>query len=126
MKESAETYKQYDDTEVSNNIKRIRKRLRMTKAEVARRIGTTRSNLTRWESGTLPSVNYIVQLASLFSVSIEQLVLGNKPGDYKVLYVDFNSDGSCNLEEKYSNVSEIKLKVAEHNVSIIFGKQTPQ
>ena len=47
----------------------------MTQAELARRLGVTRSGVNAWEMGvTVPSTQYIVELALLFGVSTDYLL----------------------------------------------------
>ena len=47
----------------------------MTQAELARKLGVTRSGVNAWEMGiTTPSTQYIVELALLFKVSTDYLL----------------------------------------------------
>ena len=61
---------------LSENLRKFRESRNFNRAEVAKRIDTTRSNITRWEKGTLPSVQYLVRLAELYSVSVDDLIFG--------------------------------------------------
>ena len=55
---------------LAEKIKSIREQLGMTQAEVARKLGLTRSSINGWEMGlSVPSTQYIVELAKLFNVS---------------------------------------------------------
>jgi len=67
-----------EESVISDNLRKIREERRLTKAQVAKKIDTTRSNITRWEKNTLPNVKYLVRLAKLYSVSIDRLVYGDK------------------------------------------------
>ncbi len=47
----------------------------MTQAELARRLGVTRSGVNAWEMGiSVPSTQYVVELALLFEVSADYLL----------------------------------------------------
>lgn len=63
---------------IANNLREIRESRGLKKAEVAKKIGTTRSNITRWEIGTLPRIESLIQLAKLYHVSLDYLVLGSE------------------------------------------------
>ena len=67
---------------LAEKIKSIREQLGMTQAEVARKLGLTRSSINGWEMGlSVPSTQYIVELAKLFNVSTDYLLgfNGQKP-----------------------------------------------
>lgn len=60
---------------VSERIKRLREQKRMTQADLAKRLGITRSSVNAWEMGiSVPSTQYVVELAELFSVSTDYLL----------------------------------------------------
>lgn len=60
---------------IADKIKVLREQRGMTQAELARRLGVTRSGVNAWEMGiTVPSTQYIVELALLFSVSTDYLL----------------------------------------------------
>ncbi|MBE6913813.1 MAG: helix-turn-helix transcriptional regulator [Ruminococcaceae bacterium] len=60
---------------VSERIKRLREQKKMTQAELAKRLGITRSSVNAWELGiSVPSTQYIVELALLFSTSTDYLL----------------------------------------------------
>lgn len=47
----------------------------MTQAELSRKLGITRSGVNAWEMGiTIPSTQYIVEIALLFGVSTDYLL----------------------------------------------------
>ena len=71
---------------LANKIKTIREQLGITQAELARKLGLTRSSINGWEMGlSVPSTQYIVELAKLFRVSTDYL-LGMEHG--AVLNID--------------------------------------
>lgn len=60
---------------IANRIKKLREAAGMTQAELAKRLGITRSGVNAWEMGiTTPSTQYIVELAELFKVSADYLL----------------------------------------------------
>ena len=65
---------------VADRIKALREQKKMTQAELAKRLGITRSGVNAWEMGiSVPSTQYIVELANIFGVSADYL-LGRKEG----------------------------------------------
>lgn len=72
---------------IADRIKLLREQRGFTQAELAKRIGITRSGVNAWEMGiSVPSTQYIVELANLFKVSTDYL-LGMKST------ISINADG---------------------------------
>lgn len=60
---------------IADKIKILREKQGMTQAELAKKLGITRSGVNAWEMGiTVPSTQYIVQLSMLFAVSTDYLL----------------------------------------------------
>ena len=60
---------------IADQIKLLREQSGMTQAELARRLGVTRSGVNAWEMGiTVPSTQSIVELSALFGVSTDVLL----------------------------------------------------
>ena len=60
---------------VAARIKLLRDQRGMTQTELAKRLGITRSRVNAWEMGiSVPSTQYIVELARLFKVSTDYLL----------------------------------------------------
>ena len=57
----------------------LRKRLNLSQAELARRIGTSQQQVQRWEGGTTPNFDTIRNIATTLSVPIDQLLEPNPP-----------------------------------------------
>lgn len=56
------------------NIKKARLKANMTQQEVADKINTSRSNITKYEKGMLePNIDTIGQLAELYNISTDWL-----------------------------------------------------
>lgn len=63
------------DAVIAERIKALRDGCGMTQAELARRLGVTRSGVNAWEMGiSVPSTQYVVELAMLFEVSTDYLL----------------------------------------------------
>lgn len=64
---------------VADRIRYLREQNGFTQAELAKRLGITRSSVNAWEMGiSVPSTQYVVELAGIFKVSTDYL-LGVKP-----------------------------------------------
>ena len=60
---------------VSDRIKALRERRSLTQSELAKQLGITRSSVNAWEQGiSVPSTQYIVELATIFKVSTDYLL----------------------------------------------------
>lgn len=60
---------------IADKIKTLRISHDMTQAEVARKLGITRSGVNAWEMGvSVPSTMYIIELAGLFKVSTDYIL----------------------------------------------------
>lgn len=60
---------------IADQIKLLREQAGMTQAELARKLGVTRSGVNAWEMGvTVPSTQYVVELSLLFGVSTDVLL----------------------------------------------------
>ncbi len=60
---------------ISDKIKMLREGMRLTQTELAKRLGVTRSGVNAWEMGiSVPSTQYLVELALLFKVSTDFLL----------------------------------------------------
>ena len=60
---------------IADKIKILREKQGLTQAELAKKLGVTRSGVHAWEMGiTVPSTQYIVELSLLFSVSTDYLL----------------------------------------------------
>lgn len=64
---------------LGDNLKRYRKAAGLTQAEVAAELNVERSNISRYEANSYsPSIDMLKKLATLFGISLEQL-LDNEP-----------------------------------------------
>ena len=60
---------------IYDRIKLLREKRGLTQAELAKQLGITRSGVNAWEMGiSVPSTQYIVELAQFFAVSADYLL----------------------------------------------------
>ena len=60
---------------VAERIKELREQAKMTQTELSRQLGITRSAVNAWEMGiSVPSTQYLTELAELFRVSTDYLL----------------------------------------------------
>ncbi|HEY5511302.1 MAG TPA: LexA family transcriptional regulator [Prolixibacteraceae bacterium] len=60
---------------LSENVKFLRKRKRLTQNDLAETLGTKRSSINNYENGTaIPPMNVLIGLSDLFNLSIDTLV----------------------------------------------------
>jgi transcriptional regulator with XRE-family HTH domain len=60
---------------IPQTIKTLRKNHELSQAQLARRLGVTRSSVNAWEMGaSVPSIQTIVQLSDFFKVSSDFLL----------------------------------------------------
>ena len=60
---------------IANKIKMLRERHNLTQSDLAKKLGLTRSGVNAWEMRiSVPSTQYIVELAALFGVSTDYLL----------------------------------------------------
>lgn len=67
---------------LAENIKKYRKELNMTQDELAEKLGITLGTISKWERGNSePDVDYIMDLAEIFQVSVDVLLGFNMRGN---------------------------------------------
>lgn len=60
---------------IADRIKSLREKKGKTQSELAKQLGITRSSVNAWEMGiSVPSTQYIVELAQIFHVSTDYLL----------------------------------------------------
>ena len=57
------------------NLKKLRKINKLSQLDLAEKLGVTRQSISYYENGNVePSINFIIQLSSLFNYSIDSLL----------------------------------------------------
>lgn len=70
---------------IADRIKTLREKQNQTQSELAKHLGITRSSVNAWEMGiSVPSTQYLVELANLFNVSTDYLLGINKTSSINV------------------------------------------
>ncbi len=60
---------------VADKIRYLREQNCLTQVELAKKLGITRSSVNAWEMGiSVPSTQYVVELAGIFKVSTDYLL----------------------------------------------------
>lgn len=60
---------------VADKIKHLREQMGLTQSDLAKKLGITRSSVNAWELGiSVPSTQYVVELAGIFKVSTDYLL----------------------------------------------------
>lgn len=60
---------------IADRIKALREQQSITQAALAKRLGITRSSVNAWEMGiSVPSAQYLVEVANIFKVSTDYLL----------------------------------------------------
>ena len=60
---------------IADRIKILREQENKTQTELAKQLGITRSSVNAWEMGiSVPSTQYIIELANIFQVSTDYLL----------------------------------------------------
>ncbi len=60
---------------IADKIKDLREQKNLTQTDLAKLLGITRSSVNAWEQGiSVPSTQYVVELAQLFKVSTDYLL----------------------------------------------------
>ena len=91
---------------ISERIKELREKQNITQASLAKKLNITRSAVNAWEMGiSIPNVEKLVELSSLFNVSVDYLL-------------GVNSSFTINI----SNLSEEEKKLVLNLVNILSEK----
>lgn len=75
-----------DNEKIAAFIADKRKSLGLTQAEVAQKLNVSFQAVSKWENGTLPATELLVQLAALLGVSVDELLAGRKLRDERFSY----------------------------------------
>ena len=68
-------------TNVGENIKKMRKKLKITQDELSEKLNVTRQAVSNWENGkTEPDIETLTKMAQIFDISIDELVDGIPKG----------------------------------------------
>ena len=72
-------YKEADDMEFNEKLQELRKARGLTQEELAEALFVSRTAMSKWESGRgYPSIDSLKQIANYFSISIDELLSGER------------------------------------------------
>ena len=75
-----------DNKKIAGFITSKRKRLGMTQAEIAARLNVSFQAVSKWENGTLPNVEILVELAGLLHTSVDEILQGREKNSESFSY----------------------------------------
>ena len=71
---------------IDERIKELRKNNNMTQKELAEKLHVSRQAITKWENGRgLPDIVNIINISSLFDISLDDLILNDKRLSDKII-----------------------------------------
>ena len=120
----------------SSQLSRLRKEMKITQELLAEKCDVSRQAVAKWESGeSLPSIYKLIEIADLFNVSLDELVLGGTGRDDKKeiareiynLYVEnMESLRTCMLHYRPSSEVNLatELRMSVKKSRIVFSKET--
>ena len=91
-----------DNKKISEFISNKRKQLGMTQTEVAEKLDISFQAVSKWENGTLPNVEVLVELAKVLHTSVDEILVGrdknNETFSYSKAGVDISYTDSIKKE----------------------------
>ena len=95
---------------LAERIKHLREQRPMTQVDMAKYLGVTRSGVSAWEMGiSVPSTQYIVELAKFFNVSTDYLL-----GMEETASVSLQSLTEKDIQIVYSLIEHLRSKGANN------------
>ncbi|MCI8602323.1 MAG: helix-turn-helix transcriptional regulator [Oscillospiraceae bacterium] len=89
---------------IDERLRQLREENRLTQSELAKRLGITRSSVNAWEMGiSVPSTQYIVELAMLYRVSTDYLL-----GQDKRVTLDISGLSEADIDIIYQLVRHLR------------------
>ena len=67
-----------DNKKIADFLMKKRKELGYTQAEIAQKLNVSFQAVSKWENGTLPNIEILVDLAKLLKVSVNDILVGRK------------------------------------------------
>lgn len=91
---------------VAEKIKFLREQKGFTQSDLAKKLNITRSSVNAWEMGiSVPSTQYIIELANVFSVSTDYLL-----GLEKSSTIDISGLTEKDIQIIYSLITHLRNK----------------
>ena len=94
----------------------LRKKFNYSQEELASLLNISRQSISKWEKGeSVPSIEYIKELARIYNISVDDLINENKPIEecYVVKdIVDENKDNETKVEENKQKEEDVVVDVS--------------
>lgn len=75
-----------DNQKISRFIAERRKEIGLTQIEAAQKLNVTFQTVSKWENGSLPCAEMLVELAQLLNVSVDEILMGQKRSNENFSY----------------------------------------
>lgn len=75
-----------DNTKIAAFIAYKRKQLGLTQTEIAKILNVSFQAVSKWENGTLPNVEMLVDLAQVLQVSVDEILAGREKQQVRLLW----------------------------------------
>lgn len=96
---------------VADRIKWLREQNGLTQSELAKQLGITRASVNAWEMGiSVPSTQYIVELANKFKISTDYLLRADSSP-----MIDASGLTEEDIRLLYSIITHLRNKNADYN-----------
>lgn len=112
-----------DNMRIGNFIKKLRNELGLSQGELAEKVYITRKAISKWENGkSIPTYDSLLTLASLFNVSIDELLLGERKNDKinKEEIIKSVYDDNISITNKFQKKTKILITVIASLVILFF------
>ena len=71
---------------LGENIYKHRCAKNWSQTDLAEALDVSRQSISKWENGTLPNVEYLIALASLFDLTVDEILANTKLWDKDLSY----------------------------------------
>jgi len=59
---------------VADKIKELRREARLNQTEFGRKLGASQKTVSQWEHGTVPTLEFLVQISVVFDITLDNLI----------------------------------------------------
>ena len=104
----------------AEKLKALRKQFKLSQEQLAEKIGVSRQAITKWETeGGLPDIENLMAIAALFSISIDELLTGEKKTREQAAFAyesvtEYDVRTLSHFDIHVPGVQEIKITAVEN------------